>query len=51
VGVAMPIFRKNQLVAGLGVYLPENRYNKATKDMIFENLKKTAKIISDKITF
>lgn len=51
VGVAMPICDKKQVVAGLGVYLPENRYSKTMEEKILENLAETAKVISDKITF
>ncbi len=51
VGVAMPVYHKKQVVAGLGVYLPENRYTETMKEEIFEQLEKTAKIISDRITF
>lgn len=51
VGIAMPIFNKEQVVAGLGVYLPESRYNETMKNKIFEHLAETARIISDKLTF
>ncbi len=51
VGVAVPIFNKKQAVASLGVYLPENRFNKNMEVKILENLEETAKIISNKITF
>src|SRR5690606_3285941 len=50
-GMAVPIFNKKQAVASLGVYLPENRFTEAMKEKILENLKETAKIISDKIIF
>jgi len=50
-GVAMPIFNKEQVIASLGVYLPANRFTKATKEQIIENLAKTAKTISDRINF
>lgn len=51
VGVAVPIYNKHKVVAGLGVYLPENRYSKTMQDKIFENLKQTAGTISKKINF
>ncbi|MBL1408730.1 IclR family transcriptional regulator [Sphingobacterium faecale] len=51
VGVAMPIFRKGQVIAGLGIYLPENRYTENIKNKIFDNLAETAKTISDKMIF
>ncbi|HMR17740.1 MAG TPA: IclR family transcriptional regulator C-terminal domain-containing protein [Sphingobacterium sp.] len=51
VGIAMPIFNKKKVVAGLGVYLPENRYTDTMKNKIFEHLAETAKTISDRITF
>ncbi len=51
VGVAVPVFDKKRAIASLGVYLPQNRYTKAVKDKLLENLKETAKIISDRITF
>lgn len=50
-GVAMPIFDKKRAIASVGVYLPENRFNKAMEELILEELEKTAKIISEKITF
>lgn len=50
-GIAMPIFDKKQAIASLGVYLPENRFSDAMQDMIIEELSKSVKIISDKITF
>lgn len=51
VGVAMPIFDKKQAIASLGVYLPENRFSEAMKEMILKELAETAKIISEKLTF
>ncbi|MEC3879826.1 IclR family transcriptional regulator [Parapedobacter sp. 10938] len=51
VGVAMPIFRKDEAIASLGIYLPENRYTEKTKGTIFRNLENTAKEISEKINF
>lgn len=51
VGVAMPVFRKDKVMAGLGVYLPENRYTDLMKARILEHLAETARTISDKIIF
>lgn len=51
VGVAMPVFNRKQFVASLGVYLPENRFNKNMEDKILKELAETAKIISEKLTF
>lgn len=50
-GVAMPVFDKEQAIASVGIYLPENRFSKAMEDLILEKLAETAKTISDKITF
>lgn len=51
VGVAMPILRQQDCIAGLGVYLPENRYTEAMKEKILEELSKTASSISSCILF
>lgn len=49
VGIAMPIWNSDQVVAGLGVYLPANRYSPTMKDKIFDHLAAAAKEISKAI--
>jgi DNA-binding IclR family transcriptional regulator len=51
VGVAVPVFDQKGITASLGVYLPENRYAKMTKETIIDKLKSTAKIISNRLAF
>ena len=51
VGVAMPIYNKERVVAGIGVYLPVIRYTDVMKEKIFENLKITAQSIGENIKF
>lgn len=51
VGIAMPIYNREKVVAGLGVYLPTIRYTDTMREKIFENLKLTAQHIGNSITF
>lgn len=50
IGVGVPVFRKDKAVASLGVYLPESRFKYNTQKLIFTELKKTAKIVSDALS-
>lgn len=47
VGLALPIFRKNEVVAALSVYLPESRFNPKQKDAIFKAMQRTANKIKE----
>jgi len=49
VGLAAPVFINEQLVAALGVYLPETRYRSAVQDEIKEKLQSTAGEISQRL--
>ena len=50
IGVAVPIFKKEKVLASLGVYLPETRFkNKITQQSILSELKKTADYINKKL--
>lgn len=49
VGIAVPIFKDEIVVASLGVYLPEVRFTYKTQEQIFSELSKTAKLISSQM--
>jgi DNA-binding IclR family transcriptional regulator len=49
IGVAVPIFKKDKLIASLGVYLPETRFKYKKQEQIFIELKNTAEYINKKI--
>lgn len=49
VGVAVPIFKKDKLIASLGVYLPETRFKYKKQELIFTELKNTAEYINKKL--
>ncbi|MBN1181062.1 MAG: helix-turn-helix domain-containing protein [Bacteroidales bacterium] len=42
VGIAVPVFIKNTIVASLGVYLPETRFTKEAQEKIYRDLPITA---------
>lgn len=46
-GIAVPIWRKEKVVASLGVYLPEFRLKESNREFIIENLKRTANEINN----
>jgi DNA-binding IclR family transcriptional regulator len=45
VGVAMPIYFKDTIIASLGIYLPETRFTKEMQERIFTELQITAELI------
>lgn len=49
VGVGVPIFKNDIVVASLGVYLPEVRFTYPAQELIFSEINKTAKLISDEM--
>lgn len=49
VGVAVPIYKKNQIIASLGVYLPQTRYSPSMQNKTINCLRKTAKSINEKL--
>jgi IclR family transcriptional regulator, KDG regulon repressor len=49
VGFAVPIFFKNQVVAGLSIFLPEYRFSASRKKIIVEALREAATAISKKM--
>ncbi len=49
VGVGAPIFKNNEVVASLGIYLPEVRFTYQVQEQIFSEISKTANRISEEI--
>lgn len=49
VGVGAPIFKNDKVIASLGIYLPEVRFNYPLQELIFEEIGHTARLISEKI--
>jgi len=49
VGLAVPIFKKDKVLASLGVYLPETRFKYKFQQSIITELEKTAKYINDEL--
>ena len=48
-GVAVPLWQEDQVIASLGVFLPEFRFEGVVKTKIIEEMQKTASIISNNI--
>ena len=48
-GVAVPLWQEDQVIASLGVFLPEFRFEGVVKTRIIEEMQKTASLISDNI--
>jgi DNA-binding IclR family transcriptional regulator len=49
IGVAVPIFKKEKVLASLGVYLPVTRFKYKNQQLILTELKKTAEYINKKL--
>ena len=49
VGLATPIFKKNKILASLGVYLPDIRFSKAERNLIVKEMLQTTEQINNKI--
>lgn len=49
VGLATPIFKKNKIVASLGVYLPDIRFSKAERNQIMKAMQDTTDAINKKL--
>jgi len=49
VGVGAPIYKNGDVVAAIGVYLPEVRFNYKMQERIFVEISKTAQLISEKM--
>jgi IclR family KDG regulon transcriptional repressor len=49
VGVGAPIYKNGTVIASLGIYLPEVRFNYKLQELIFEEIGNTAKLISERI--
>jgi len=47
VGVGAPIFKNDKVIASVGVYLPEVRFNYKTQELIFSEILKTADEIGE----
>ena len=48
-GVAVPLHQEDQVIASLGVFLPEFRFEGAVKTKIIDEMQNTASLISDNI--
>lgn len=49
VGLATPIFKKNKIVASLGVYLPDIRFSKTEKNQIMKEMTAVTEVINKKL--
>lgn len=49
VGVGAPIFKDDKIIASLGIYLPEVRFNYKLQELVFEEIGNTARLISERI--
>ena len=49
VGVGAPIYKNEEVVAAIGIYLPEVRFTNKVKEQIFSEISKTAQLISNKM--
>ena len=49
VGVGAPIYKNGDVVAAIGVYLPEVRFNYKMQERIFVEISRTAQLISEKM--
>lgn len=49
VGLATPIFKKNKIIASLGVYLPDIRFTKADKNFIIKEMTAVTELINKKL--
>ena len=49
IGVAVPIFKKDKVIASLGVYLPETRFRYKKQELILTELQNTAELINKNI--
>lgn len=50
VGFAVPVFKGDEVVAGLSIFVPESRYTDLHKEKIFRLIRKAAKQISASLT-
>jgi DNA-binding IclR family transcriptional regulator len=49
VGLAVPIFIDDKIIASLGIYLPETRYTSNMQERILEELRNTGELINKKL--
>jgi IclR family transcriptional regulator, KDG regulon repressor len=49
VGVAVPIFRNEKIIASLGIYLPETRYTPSMQERVIDELKNASELINKKL--
>ena len=49
VGVGAPVYNDDKIIASLGIYLPEVRFNYKMQELIFSEISSTARLISEKI--
>jgi DNA-binding IclR family transcriptional regulator len=46
IGIAVPVYKNDKIIASLGVYLPQSRYTVAAQEIILQKLKETNDIIN-----
>ena len=49
VGVAIPIFKDDKVIASLGIYLPQSRYTSSMQEKVLAELRKTGELINKKL--
>ena len=49
VGVGAPVYKNDKIIASLGIYLPEVRFNYKLQELVFSEICSTARLISEKI--
>lgn len=49
VGVAMPVYKGEKVIASIGIYLPQSRYNPPMQKKVSDELKKTADLINQEL--
>lgn len=49
VGLAVPIYKNQKVIASLGIYLPETRYTSSMQEKSLEELRKTCDLINMKL--
>jgi DNA-binding IclR family transcriptional regulator len=50
VGVGIPIYKNDEVLASIGIYLPEVRFTYSMQEQIFSEIQKTANIISSELS-
>jgi DNA-binding IclR family transcriptional regulator len=50
VGVGAPVYKNDKIIASLGIYLPEVRFSKSFRKLIYSEISQAASLISEKIS-